>query len=254
MPDINSGLRRAANALKSVDWVVPAYVSVGVISNLGCRIENADPVEKQAILKSFLPQIYSDDNLAAKLVGLYSVTIFVRDFRKPIAEAIEAGLTGLPHAAVCTLIPVLEGVFKKISVERDGLSKKGNTPWLRAELDELLAKEERSPSRYEERIVMLESFREFYVNRFTSSTNCYEGLDQLNRHGILHGIFEGYGDNVNFFRLVSLLDLLCFALALSHGGSCFSPEYTNESRALASFFRAAREQSALRPEWDTNDI
>ena len=248
-----SGLKRAASALRSVDWVIPAYFSVGLVSNFGGLIEIAAPSEIEAILQSFLPRIYSADHLAAMLVGLYSVTIFVQDFRKPIAEAIEAVFAGLPHAAVSTMIPVLEGVLRKISAERDSPLERGKVSWLIAELGELIAKEERSPSRYEERIVMLESLRDFCANRLFIKTENYDGLNQLNRHGILHGMFEGYGDNVNFFRLVSILDLLCFALTLSYGGSCFAPERTPKSKALSDYYEFLKEQSALRPQWDAND-
>lgn len=249
---MNSGLKRAAIAFKAVDWVVPAYFTVGMISNLGRRIESALPPDRQGILRSVLPQLYTDDHLAAMLLGLYSVTIYVKSFKKPIAEAIEAGLTGLPHAAVSTLIPVLEGVLRKISAEHDEPLERGKKSWLIAELDELIAKEERSPYRYDERIVMLESLRDFFADRFFVKTEKYEGLDQLNRHGILHGLYEGYGDSINFYRLMSLLDLLCFALTLSHGGSAFPPEFTPASMALARYYRGVREQSTRRPGWDTN--
>jgi hypothetical protein len=51
-----------------------------------------------------------------------------------------------------------------------------------------------------------------------------QNLLVLCRIGILHGMFDGYGDTINFYRLVSLLDPLCFVLVLSHGGSSFAPE------------------------------
>ena len=60
-------------------------------------------------------------------------------------------------------------------------------------------------------------------------------------------MFDGYGDTINFYRLLSLLDLLCFALVLSHGGSSFAPEYTQQSQKLANYYRAARQHSAQCP-------
>lgn len=81
-----------------------------------------------------------------------------------------------------------------------------------------------------------------YIN-----TDKYDGLDQLNRHGILHGMFDGYSDTINFYRLVSLLDLIFFAPVLSHGGSSFAPEYAQESQKLVNYYRAARQHSAQRP-------
>lgn len=245
---MDTGLKRAADAFKTVDWVVPAYFSVGAISMLASAIERAaSPEQRQTILRDVLPRLYNDDYLAAMLMERYRSTIHVRDFRMPVAEAIEAAAMGLPHAAVSTLTPVLEGVLRKIATERGGPEENGKKFFIIPELDELIAKEERSPHRYEERIVMLESLRDFFATRLYAKTKSYDGLDQLNRHGILHGIFDGYGDSVNFYRLISLLDLLCFALALSHGGSGFAPEDTPESRKLASYYRTAREHSMRRP-------
>lgn len=94
---------------------------------------------------------------------------------------------------------------------------------------------------------MLQSLRDFFAERLYVKTDKYEGLDQLNRHGILHGTFDGYGDSINFYRLVSLLDLLCFALVLSHGGSSFAPEYTLESQSLANYYKVTRQHSEQRP-------
>lgn len=244
---MDSGLKRAAEAFKTVDWVIPAYFSTGLISMLGAAMERVEPSERIAILRDALPNLYSDERLASMLLGLYSVSIYVRDFKKPIAEAIEAAAMGLPHAAVSTLTPVLEGVLRKIAAEHNEPLQRGKKSWAIVELDELIAKEERSPHRFDERIVMLQSLRDFFAERLYVKTDKYEGLDQLNRHGILHGTFDGYGDSINFYRLVSLLDLLCFALVLSHGGSSFAPEYTLESHRLANYYKATRQHSEQRP-------
>jgi hypothetical protein len=105
------------------------------------------------------------------------------------------------------------------------------------ELDELIDREDRSPHRYEERLLMLETLRDFFSERLLKSTSTYAGLDQLNRHGILRGIFDQYGGTTNFFRLITLLDLLCFSMVLVHGGSCFAPDHTPESKKLAEHYR-----------------
>jgi hypothetical protein len=45
---------------------------------------------------------------------------------------------------------------------------------------------------------MLEGLRDFIRDRFLENTKKYGGLDQLNRHGILHGIYDEYGEDNNF--------------------------------------------------------
>jgi hypothetical protein len=241
-PQTRNGIERMAATFKSVDWVVPAYISLGALSMIAAAIERAPLSEKEAVLESALSAVYNEERHASMLLGLYMKAIYVRDFRVPIAEAIEAWHAGLHHAAVATMIPVLEGVVRKIAKEgnRDIGSR---TTRLIGEFDELIAKEDRSPHRFDERIVMLTGLRDFFAERLLSHTDDYEGLDQLNRHGILHGIFEGYGAAVNFLRLVTLLDLLCFAMVLTHGGSSFAPDHTPESMRLAAYYRTVKRRS-----------
>jgi hypothetical protein len=157
-----------------------------------------------------------------------------------ISEAIEAWHIGLHHAAVATMVPILEGVVRKIAQESQREVGNGTRKVI-AELDELIAKEDRSSGRFEERIVMLTGLRDFFADRLLTDTGSYAGLDQLNRHGILHGIFEQYGAAVNFLRLITLLELICFAMVLAHGGSSFAPEYTPEAAKLAERYRRLRE-------------
>jgi hypothetical protein len=54
-----------------------------------------------------------------------------------------------------------------------------------------------------------------------AGTAKYTGINSLNRHGILHGIFGGYGVEANFQKLVSSLDGLVFFISLGTSGiSC----------------------------------
>ena len=46
---------------------------------------------------------------------------------------------------------------------------------------------------YGERLVVLEAFRDFVRDRLLQNTDRYVGLNEFNRHGILHGIFENFG-------------------------------------------------------------
>jgi len=242
MRSIN-GSERWREAFRSVDWVIPAYVSTGALSSVAALIEQATGPDKQTVLQAALPFFYNAERLSSMLLGLYRQTMHVRDFAVQISEAIEAFYFGLPHAAIATLIPVLEGVIRKIA--REGQRDVGSgTAKLIDELNELIDREDRSPHRYEERLLMLQTLRDFFSERLLKSTSTYAGLDQLNRHGILHGIFDQYGDPTNFVRLITLLDLLCFAMALVHGGSCFAPDHTPESKRLAAHYRKLKVQRA----------
>ena len=108
--DSANGLDRPAAIFKGVDWVVPAYIPLGKLSILGGMVERAPQAQKQAVLERVLRSIYDERHFASFLLGLYDRTRHVRDFRVQIAEAIDAWRAGLHHAAVATMVPVLEGV------------------------------------------------------------------------------------------------------------------------------------------------
>ena len=108
---------------------------------------------------------------------------------------------------------------------------------LNDELQALVDRELQSPACYGERLVVLEAFRDFVRDRLLQNTAHYAGLNEFNRHGILHGLFEDYGQAINFLRLITLLDLLCFSIGLIHGGvSMFGPPPTAESSKLAALY------------------
>jgi len=95
----------------------------------------------------------------------------------------------------------------------------------------------KSANCYGERLVVLETFRDFIKNNFLQKTDIFSGADDFNRHGILHGIFEKFGEDTNFFRLITLLDLLCFSIGLIRGGvSMFPPVSTPDSLKLAQHY------------------
>lgn len=61
------------------------------------------------------------------------------------------------------------------------------------------------------------------------------------RDRIRHGLFENFGQDINFLRLITLLDLLCFSIGLIEGGvSMFAPADSPESTALAARYLELR--------------
>ena len=245
---MGSDMQRAAAAFQSVDWIIPAYFSVGHIGMIGDAIEKADVAKKQEILRTVLPRMYTSRHLASMLLERYAKHTHVREFGKPIAEAIEAAFGGLWHAAITTLMPVLEGILAKMRAARLGESAKDNRNWLGSELTALVEKEKNSLHCYDERIVMLTALRDFCNKRLYNDTKNYKGLDEFNRHGILHGLFHDYGDPINFYRLISILELLCFVIALIHGESCFAPASTSTSEVLAAYYETVLASAASRPD------
>ena len=89
------------------------------------------------------------------------------------------------------------------------LTREGTT-WIEVRLRPV-----QSTHRYGERLVTLESFRNFVRNRFRENTDRSASLNEFNRHGSLHGLFENFGQGMNFLRLITLLGLLRFSIGLS---------------------------------------
>ena len=84
---------------------------------------------------------------------------------------------------------------------------------------------------------MLEAFRDFVRDRLLQNTKRFVGLNEFNRHGILHGLFDDFGQAINFLRLITLLDLLCFCIGMTEGVSMFAPGTSPESAGLAALYR-----------------
>jgi hypothetical protein len=228
-----------ADAFKEVDWPIPPYLQLGgFLSPLAKAMRDAATQDaKLAIVRERLSGAYNADYLADMYLGRYSKIRHVRDFARQIDESIRTYFCGYTFNAVTGLLPVIEGIIRKMATSHNRDVGQG-TRKLNDELQALVEREEQSPHCYGERLVMLEAFRNFVRDRLLQNTNHYVGLDEFNRHGILHGIFENFGQDINFLRLITLLDLLCFSIGLIEGVSMFAPARTSESSKLAAAYTA----------------
>lgn len=214
------------NAFKKVDWPIPAYLAMGFLGQLAKAVHDAPQAHKLEIMRQGMVRAYDREYLAVMFLERYSNIVHVRDFVRQIDEAIKGYFSGYKYLSVTGLVPVLEGIIRKIAKQQNRDIGHG-TKKLNDELNALVEKEQASPCCYGERLVVLEAFRDFVRDRLLQNTDSYDGLNELNRHGILHGIFTNFGEDINFFRLITLLDLLCFCIGLLGGGvSIFAPEPT----------------------------
>ena len=231
--DDRAAAEELARAFREIDWLIPAWVSVGFLHMFAAAIDRATPDEKSGVAQTTLSYVYSAERLSAMHLDRYTKVMHVRDFGASIGESIESHFCGLDIAAVSTMVPVIEGIVRKMAVRQHREVGQG-TRKLIGEFDALVERERNSPHRYEERLVMLEVLRDFMREKFLKNTDKYAGLNELNRHGIVHGIYEKFGEEINFYRLITLLDLLCFSIGLMEGGSCFAASSTPESQQLAA--------------------
>jgi hypothetical protein len=230
-----------ANAFREVDWPIPPYLPLGgFLSPLARAVKDAPKDAKLEIMRERLGGAYSSEYLAAMSLDRYSKIPHVRDFSRQIDQSIRTYFCGYTFNAVTGLLPVLEGIIRKMAARQNREVGQG-THGLKIELQALVDREQQSPNCYGERLVVLEAFRDFVRDRLLENTDAYNGLNEFNRHGILHGIFENFGQDINFLRLITLLDLLCFSIGLIEGGvSMFAPADTPESSRLAAVYMALR--------------
>ena len=225
-----------ADAFKQVDWPIPPYLTLGFLSPLVKAIKDAPQDAKLAIMREKLAGAYTADYLAGMYLDRYSRIPYVKDFARQIDELICTYFCGYTFNAVTGLLPVIEGIIRKMASSQNRDIGQG-TKKLNDELQALVDRELQSPACYGERLVVLEAFRDFVRDRLLQSTDRYIGFNEFNRHGILHGIFEDFGQAINFLRLVTVLDLLCFSIGLIGGGvSMFAPAPTPESSKLAAVY------------------
>jgi hypothetical protein len=230
-----------ANAFKQVDSPIPVYVPMGFLTKLAKEIETTPQDLKAEVLRKGLAEIWQPLNLATNYLERYSKIPYVSDFRQHIGEAVKAYFSGCKHTAIAALIPVLEGIVRKIA-KRRGREVGSGTKKINDEFDEFVKREMCSSACYGERVILLESLRDFVRNVLLRNTDSFSGLNQFNRHGISHGIFLDFGFDVNFYREMILLDSLCFCIRLAEGGvSIFAPEPTRnpgDSLSITSSFNA----------------
>ena len=229
-----------ADAFREVDWPIPPYLQLGgFLVPLAHAIKEAPQDAKLEIVRERLSCAYNANYLACMYLERYSKILHIRDYSRQIDESIRTYFCGYSFNAVTGLIPVIEGIIRKMATQQNRDVGHG-TKKLIDELQMLVNREEQSPHCYGERLVMLEAFRDFVKNRLLENTDRYAGLNEFNRHGILHGLFENFGQDINFLRLITLLDLLCFSIGLVEGVSMFAPPVTQESLCLATKYEALR--------------
>lgn len=225
-----------ATHFKEVDWLVPPYLTTAFLTKLAHSIEVAPRDERLQIMQANLANVYGPDYLASMFLERYSKILHMRDFTQHIGESLKAYFSGYKLVAIIALVPVLEGIVRKVA-STHGRNIGQGTKKLNEEFAAFVDREINSPHCFGERVVMLEVLRDFVRDRLLEKTDKYIGFNELNRHGMLHGIYGNFGEEMNFFRLVTLLDLLCFAICLEEGGSGFAPAPTPESRKLAEHYK-----------------
>ncbi|WP_280550738.1 hypothetical protein [Halomonas sp. 11-S5] len=234
-------------AFNSVGWFIPPYVQLGFLGNVAKQINDNNVCGNT--LAPYLAPIYSPDNLAAMVSERYHAVPFINEYHEIIAESVEAHFLGLNHIAVSGLMPVIEGAGRKIADSRSVTVTSIKSVFQNLAIDCKDDVTTNNIGAVGEIVSMMDAFIEFTDNNLYISSNNYTLNDNTNRHGILHGAFSDsdYGEPLNFYKSIGAIDFLCFVSALRAPISCFAPSTTDESQALAAYYRLCIQLGQKKP-------
>lgn len=227
----------------SVGWFIPPYVRLELLIKLSKQID--DKIINEDKLENFLGEIFSSEFLAAMVSNRYSDVPHIQDYKEIISESIKAHFLKLDHIAVIGLMPVIEGVARKISrLHAKAYIKDVFLDLAKTHKDFVITKK---IGAVDEIVEMLESFEVFArKNLYINSTN-YPFEDNTNRHGILHGAYSDndYGTPLNFYKAISAINFLCFIVSIKEPISFFGPPATLNSRRLSYYYNACHDFNNL---------
>ena len=196
-------------------WFHPAYLQRGFVQELA---EDED-------FDTLLAEGYSPLHLATMWnQGFRSLAIFDR-FIDIIFEALEAYALKLHSAAVTTIVPVVEGTLRTLqnrldfagenttdrlyhvrrAVAQNAVNGLYPADWIPVEFrcyDYL--------RQVDEFVWVVDVYVNFLRDELFEHTDDFDRESQLNRNGILHGLFDKYGTGTNFLMLHSMLEMHAF--------------------------------------------
>lgn len=167
-----------------------------------------------------------------------------------IREAIIAFYSGMQVSATASLIPIIEDIIRSIlgveSRHSDNISNVNkcidaaclnallmdihDADWIPREYCE-----ETFLTTTNERILILETIRDWLVGSFYVDTNNYSNYSGFNRHHFAHSLSNIWHHKTNFFRAIGLIQALAFVECFAVKGSkisIFMPPYDENSTSL----------------------
>ena len=240
--------------LRKVEWFYPAYKMKRFVHEVE-RLVDAKGTDWKDAFEICLAVAYTPDYIATMLTDRYRAIPEIEPFVTCIQESTEAFYFGFVATAVASLIPAVEGALSKMLLafrsRQDQTGAELVTQVVNAAIEAAASKvvyqKHWVPKEYRERVFLihmdeyvelLDEFERFCRDSFFAHTDSYSG-SAVNRHAVLHAVITNHGKPANFFRLISILDLIAFIGSMNISGvSCLAPNDTDASRSLAVRFKA----------------
>ncbi|WP_155998493.1 hypothetical protein [Thioalkalivibrio sp. ALM2T] len=233
---------------EKIGWFIPPYVTMGEMDEILRRNIEDQGGLTQAGLGAILADIYSPSNIASLYVEKYSVTPFIKDYMNILGDGLEAHFLGLHYAAVATLIPVVEGVSRRLADKR-GVEHKHIKKTIK-NLCESCKTEVASKKlgAYEEVGSMIDSFERFATKKLYAGSGEFPHDDNTNRNGIMHAVYadSDYGEPINSYKTVAAINSLCFLSEIDSGLSWFPPRRSEAGMKKSLYYSMCQKIAALR--------
>jgi hypothetical protein len=247
----DNGLVKFREVLATADFVIPPMMSLGFIEEMASEIEESKQIEITSL--EFGRRMYQVDNISAIFTEVYKKNQFIGRYYNLLEESLKAFYLGLYSVAVVAMFPVLEGSIRDIG-DKMGIrcSEKVDIQtfvdiikkierriidlnvfqglWVPCDF-----KSAKVHDRNNEQIQMLENLIYFLRDRLYKNSKEYNRQNNLNRHGIVHGFFDGYNSEVNYYRMITIMNMVYVCSVLISQGSLFHPSATEESKELEKY-------------------
>lgn len=253
----NSYVGWLRDAFISADVVVPPYYQMGFLGSYAKRITLESCEEGKRLIGTEMLQVaYPTDGIAELICGVLAKRNTYEQYHDQLIESAKAYCLGLFGVAITGLLPCIEGVVRRLGLQVGlGVESEVSIRQLMKVFDRLKAKElammfdgydwlpreldAKFLARFHERVQMYDGIAQYFMGKLYLHTAGAPEYLTLNRHGISHGLFEGYATADNFLRLFNLLSALSMVAAIAEGrGSLMHPGTTAESVQLTAKLRA----------------
>lgn len=242
---------------KDVDWFIPVYISRGEINNafkstgaIPRDREHYDKLKFQELFDHAFPQLYNLSTIIPITMQILPKSISINKHLPIIREAIIAFYSGMQVAAIAALIPIIEDIIRSIIGDESrgvdtitNVNKCINSACKNALLMDI-HNAEWIPEEYcdkvflmatNERILILETMRDWLIGSFYANTINYSNYSGFNRHHFAHSFSNIWHHKTNFFRAMGLIQALAFVEFFAVKGSevsFFIPSYDENSKSL----------------------
>ena len=227
-------MQKIKEEFNKIGWFIPPYIPLGKITRTFFKIGNIDNFY-QNDLELILGELYTPSFLSSMLIERYSKLNNTKEYKLIIKESIEAHFLGLNYVAISGLLPVIEGVIhnliKNFNIEIKPKKNQGKIG-VKDKVSEIIRFcINTKTGKLDETEPMLESFLYYIENHLFIKSTEYILDDKTNRHGILHGEFsdKDYGKKINFYKVITVLNMLCFIASYKESFSWLGPEKSKES-------------------------